>query len=69
MPLNRIVRTYGRRAERKALESAARSKARQQFQIEAMDDTCPSSRTDGKLHPQQSERGEAAGEGVKPRSL
>ena len=47
MPLNRIVRTYGRRAERKALESSARSKARQQFQMEAMDDACPASKADG----------------------
>lgn len=64
MPLNRIVRTYGRRAERKALESAARSKSRQQFKREALDDVCPSSTTDDELYPRQGERSEAASKGV-----
>ena len=50
MPLNRNVRNYGRRAERKALESSARSKARQQLPVEAMDNACPSSKTDEGEH-------------------
>ena len=50
MPLNRNVRNYGRRAERKALESSARSKLRQQLPVEAMDNACPSSKTDEGEH-------------------